>query len=647
MSSKPTQDQRIAELMPTALGKDKLVLTRLDVSEGLSELFEIRVECVSEDEDLDLGQIIGKEVSVRFDTVAKKTRYFSGVVVEASWTGGDQHMQAYRLILRPWVWLLSQATDSRIFQKKSVVDIIKEVFSDAGFSDFDDGQLTESYPKIEYCVQYRESHLNFVLRLMEQFGIYYFFRHESGKHTMVLADATSVHNPIPDLPAVDFVGMGERTRDDKEFFREWASERRFRTGKVVAKAFDFDKPTAKVETDKSSPGGYEKGEMEVFLYPNKYKLGQESELGQKYVKATLESLQAQDKRRYASGNAPSIFPGGLTKLDKFKPESENQDYLVVSAQHSFVAERYRSGGAGGGGEPYQGHYVLQLKDRPFRAPVVTPKPLIYGPQTAVVVGPKDEEIYTDKHGRVKLQFHWDRKGKKDENSSRWVRVSQMWSGKQWGGFYIPRIGQEAVVEFIEGDPDRPLVVGTVYNGDNQMPAKMPKNQTQHGMKTRSSKGGGDSNYNELVFEDLKGAEFIRFHAEKDLIGTVENTEKRTIQGKDKKNVTPDKFARTTTIENGGDKLKIKDGGLDIDVSGGSENDKRDPGEISIHADKKIVLTVGPGKLTKIEMTPDGIKIIAPDIKTNSTAATLIQAGVSLDEVAGMIQMNCKPPVPVT
>ncbi|MBN9063558.1 MAG: hypothetical protein BGP06_01440 [Rhizobiales bacterium 65-9] len=631
MSSKPTQAQRVAELT-TALGKDKLVLTRLDVSEGLSELFEIRAECLSEDENLDLGSIIGKVATVRFTTAANKKRFFSGVAVEASWNGREQNMFAYRVVLRPWTWLLSQATDSRIFQNQSVVDIIKAVFDKAGFSGQYDASQLESYPPIEYCVQYRESHLNFVLRLMEQFGIYYFFRHEAGKHTMVLADSTSAHKPIPDLPKVRFAETDQSVRDDEEVLREWASERRFRSGKVVVKAFDFAKPTADTKSEKSAPGGYEKDSMEVFLYPHKYKKGEEGDLGQKYVNATLHSLQSQDKRRYAAGNAPSIFPGGLITPEKLKPESEVQEYLVVSAQHTFVTETFRSGSGGKQGDPYYGHYVLQPKDRPFRAPIVTPKPVIYGPQTAVVVGPKGEEIHTDKYGRVKLQFHWDREGKKDEKSSRWVRVSQIWSGKQWGGFYVPRIGMEAVVEFIEGDPDRPLVVGTVYNAENMPPVEMPANQTQHGMKTRSSKGGGEANYNELVFEDKKGSEFIRMHAEKVLDVTVEDTESWVVNGKNRKG--PGDAAVKTKIEKGDDVFDVLDGNQNTTIS--NDWTVNVGNDIFIEAGNQITLKVG---ISTIVMTKDAITVKSGTINTDAPF-TNINATTVLDQKGGVIQLNC-------
>jgi type VI secretion system secreted protein VgrG len=635
----PKQDTRIAELT-TPLGKDQLVLLRFDASEGLSELFEIHVDCASEKPVADLSKLLGGQSSVRVFTIGGKTRHFSGIVVEAREIVAQGHLHAYRLVLRPWTWLLSQAADSRIFQNKSVVDIIQEVFQKAGFGSGFELKLSETYKPLEYCVQYRETHLDFVLRLMEQFGIYYFFQHQSGKHTMVLADSVSAHEPVGDLPAVDLIAMGARTRDDKEFLRGWNAERTFHTGKVAIKAYDFANPDADMKYERSKGGGYSKDDFEVFVYPHKYKDGEKDDVGQKFAKATLESRQARDQRRYAEGNAPSLFPGGLVTLRKHDVGAENREYLVVAARHSVVGQEYRSGGGGGGeGEAYSGNYLLQPKDRPFRAPQVTPRPVVHGPQTALVVGPAGEEIHTDKYGRVKLQFHWDREGKKDDKSSRWVRVAHAWSGKQWGSFYIPRIGMEAVVEFIEGDPDRPLVVGTVYNANNMPPQGLPANKTQRGLKTRSSKGGSGETYNELWFEDKKDVEFVRFHAEKDFQATVEDTEKRTIKGK--KRGGPGDPARKTKIEKGDDVLDVENGDRKVTISRHetvdiTQNQTHTVGQkILIEAGVELVLKVGGSTIT---MTPASIEIKTATLTTDAPL-TNIKASAILDAKGGMILLN--------
>jgi type VI secretion system secreted protein VgrG len=673
MSSKYTQDNRVGQLT-TTLGKDKLLLTRLDVFEGLSELFDVGVRCLSEDADIDLGSLLGKPAAVRLRTVGKNTRYFSGVVVEANYAGEEQGLFAYKVVMRPWLWLLGYTQDSRIFQNLNVIDIIKKVFDEAGCPDYK-FECSETYKKIDYCVQYKESHLNFVLRLMEEFGIYYYFEHTADKHVMKIVDSKSAHKPPPSLPKLKFIGMGARTRDDEEYLRDWKMERRFQSGKVTVNAFDFDKPTAQMITDQSSPGGYAKDNLEIYNYPHKYKKGDESDLGLKFARAMLQSGQALDKRRYTAGDAPSLFPGALAVVFGHKVASENGSFLVVEATHTFVGEAFSTGvggySGGNSGNSYHGSFVLQPKDHPYRAPMLTPRPIIYGPLTAIVVGPAGEEIHTDKHGRIKVQYNWDRLGKKDDKSSRWMRVSQIWSGKAWGGIHIPRIGMEVVVEHIDGDPDRPLVVGTLYNGDNPPPYALPDNKTQSGVKSRSSKGGGESHYNELMFEDKKGSELVRFHAEKDLNSTIENIEYRTVIGKGQKG--PGEMSRQTRIETGDDSFTVANGDNNVIVSrhrseivgvnemitigsdrservgnnetimiGGSQvvtvakNQTVVVGEkITIKAGKKITLKVGG---SSIVMDGKSIKIKTIKLSENSDKHE-ITATANLKQKSGKIELN--------
>ena len=625
MDFQPTQENRLAELT-TPLGKDVLLLSSFNLVEELGTLFEIKIDCLSTKANIDFGRAIGQNATIKLLTAGKVERYFSGVLVEAMWVGEREHLSAYQLTLRPWFWLLTQKSDCRIFQNKSVVDIIKEVITGFPY----EVKLSGSYKKIEYCVQYRETSFNFVSRLMEHFGIYYFFKHSKENHTMVIADSKSSHQAIPNLASCLFSSMGARVRQGREHLREWHSGRKFGTGKVTVNAFDFAKPTANLIAETSGSGGYAHDRLEIYDYPEKYKQGEESDLGKTFANAKLQSIQALDRRRFSSGEAPSLFPGGLTTLEKHRTPAENKEYLVVSAMHSFVGESFIGGGDGGGErDSYFGSYVMQPSDRPFKAPLVTPRPIIYGPQTAIVVGPKGEEIYTDKHGRVKLKFHWDRESKSDEHSSRWVRIAQVWSGKGWGGIFIPRIGMEVVVEFIEGDPDRPLIVGAVYNGDNVVPYELGKNKTQGGLKSRSTKSATTSQYNEFMFEDKKGSEFVRFHAEKDLDATIEDAEKRLIQGKNKET---GKTTRDTKIEKGDDVLVI-DG--DNHVTIGRHQTVTVGNNITIEAGSQIVLKVGKSLIT---MTPASITLEAQKITIKSNI-TEIDAGTLLKQTGGVITLN--------
>jgi type VI secretion system secreted protein VgrG len=591
MSGGLVQDHRIASLN-TPLGKDVLALTSFEGTEGLSELFEFRVDALSKDENIDFTKAIGRNCSVKFKSYKGAERIFNGVLVAAQWTGVKDVHYAYRLVFKPWLWLLSHTSDSKIHVKKTAPDIIKQVFSDAEFRDFRES-LTASYPTIEYCVQYRESDLDFVCRLMEEFGIYYYFEHTSDKHTLVLADSKSSHKAIPGGTSVPYIDLEGRDRRDCEHLYHWTSERTFQAGKVTLKDYDQLRPSAEMTSEAQASEGYNKANLEVYDYPGKYPRGGPTERkktsdGDKFAKIRLEAAQARDHRRYAIGDAISLYPGGLIKLDKHPAASENVQYLVIRASHSFGTEAYRSGFDSN--EVYTGRYEFLGSDRPFRAPLITPKPIIHGPQTAKVVGQQGEEIDVDEHGRITVQFHWDR----DKKPSRRVRVAQVWSGKTWGGQHIPRIGQEVVVAFIEGDPDRPLVVGTVYNDEYRFPYKLPDNKTQSGLKSDSTKGGGG--YNEIKYEDKKGSEKIEVHAQKDLDTVVENNETRKI-GEDQT----------------------------IDVGD----------TIAVTAGKKIVFRVGQSTIT---VTETKVEVKSPTVKVNSME-TEVKGFATITLQGGLVKIN--------
>jgi type VI secretion system secreted protein VgrG len=640
MLSGAKQKNQMVEL-ETPLGRDKLLLTSFTATEQLSLPFEIRIEALSEDENLDFASALGKNCCVRFQmspTTPDPKRFFSGVLTEAQWVGRRAYGSAYDLILRPWLWLLTHTTDSRIFQKMSVIDIVQKVFTDAGFRDFQN-DTKETYKKRDYCVQYRETHFDFVCRLMEEEGIYYYFKHTQSKHMLVMADGKSCHQPVPELPSVRFLPAGELRRDGEQTLSGWSSGRAFRTGKVMVNAFDFDKPSANLRHPQAQPGGYQHDSLEIYDYPVKYKQGEESDVGKKAALAMLLSRQSEDRRRNAQGDAPNLFPGGLTKVTHQLPDSEKKEYLVVAATHSYVGQSYYSGAGGGQDNSYAGSYLLQPSDRPYKAPLVTRRPLVSGPQTATVVGPSGEEIHTDKHGRIKVQFHWDRVGKRDENSSRWVRVAHVWAGKGWGGMHIPRIGMEVVVDFLEGDPDRPIVVGAVYNGTNTPPWQLPANKTQSGVKSRSTKDGSDALYNEFMFEDKKGSEFVRLHAEKDLNITVEDKETRVVKGKNKKDV--EETSRSTLVEKGDEEHEVKTGdqfvkiGRDQQVTIKRDQKVKADRDIHIKADSSITLECGQSKIT---MKPMTITIETPNLSID-TKITKIEATAMIEEKSAVIKLN--------
>jgi type VI secretion system secreted protein VgrG len=557
MSGDLDQSERVAELK-TPLGSNVLVLEKFDVSEGLSDLFEVHIDALSKKETVvNFDDILGQACTIEVRTHEKKKRYFNGILTGGRWVGDDGTYNEYELVLRPWLWLLGQKADCRIYLDKTVKDIIKDVFDRAGLGEHRFA-TTGSYDKIEYCVQYRETDLAFVSRLMEEYGIYYFFEHADGNHTLVMADSPSSHKPIPELPKMPFYTREEGALHREQQINEWISERRFRTGKVEYNDYDYLEPKKNLRAPKEASEKYKHSKLEVYDYPGKY---DDKGKGEKFAQFRLEAEQATDHRRIGDGDAPSLFAGGTVKLEKHS-DSENKDYLVVRTSHSCSSQSYRSGASHLSGEYYRGRYEFQPKDRPFRSLPHTPKPRIYGIQTAKVVGKKNEdgeEISTDEHGRIWVQFFWDREPQK----SCPIRIAQVWSGKQWGGIFIPRVGMEVVVEFLEGDPDRPLVTGCVYNGDLKVPYDLPDNKTKAGLKSDSTKGG--NGYNELVFEDKKYSEEIGLHAQKDYKVVVLDTETREIGER----FTGQKAginSRKTTLLQGSDDLTIASGGQKITIA---------------------------------------------------------------------------------
>jgi len=623
MSPQLTQDTRIGELR-TPLGKDKLVLTRFDATEGLSELFEYRIEAISEEEDIPFDGAIGQNCSLTLKSYGSE-RHFNGVLVEAQWLGMKGVYYAYRLVLRPQLWLLSRTADCRIFSNKKAPDIIREVLNDFGVDN--KFALQGSFPELEYCVQYRETHLAFVSRLMEQHGIYYFFKHSSDKHTMHLANGKSSHEPVPGHATTPFIPLAGEDRRDREHIYHWSSERRFRTGKVEFNDYDFKQPGKKLLADTKASEKYTKSDLKFYDHPGKYT---ERDVGETYTKIQLEAEQSLDHRRQATGDAASLFPGGLTKLEKHSKDSENEEYLIVRAQHSFVSEFYRTGADVAPGQVYYGNYEFQKSDRPFRAQIVTPKPQVLSMHTAKVAGKDGEEIDTDEYGRIRVKFYWDQR----KEFSRWMRVAHMWASKQWGTQFIPRVGMEVVVAYEEGDPDFPLVVGAVYNGDNKHPYKLPDNKTQSGFKSNSSKGG--NGYNEFMFEDLKGSELIRMHAQKDYDVTVHHVETRKI-GED--GVAG--ASRDTTLVTGDDVLKVATGNQKVTVAmsvtetyGMSQSTRIGASQsttagaaISITSGGLINLTCGA---SSIVMTPASITITSPTVQILGSANVLISGPIKSD-----------------
>ncbi len=512
----PTNAKAVAR---TPLG-DTFTFTRLDGRDEISRCFAYTVVLVSRNANVDPLQMLGQVVSIEAEDEPK--RWFSGLVSDFRLIRIEDGLARYEAVVRPWLWFLSNTTDCRIFQNMSVIDIVEDIFSKYGIAKFEK-RLQGSYPPREYCVQYDESDLDFVQRLLEHEGIFYFFEHDDGEHTLILADAMSKLKPVPGYETVEFNYGAIGSRRDKEYITEWAFISTVRPGAYVHTDFDFQKPGADLMSQSSQPFGHKEASGENYRQPGAHL---DTGRGDAVAAIRREELQAVHQRIAAVGHARGLFAGCTFKLDLFPREDQNREYLVISAEYRIFDPSFESG-IQAEGETYTVLLGVAPTSIVYRPPRITPRPIMRGPQTATVVGPSGEEIYTDKYARVKVQFHWDREGKKDQNSSCFVRVSQTWAGSGWGFIQIPRIGQEVIVDFVEGDPDRPIITGRVYNASQMPPYGLPGNATQSGWKSNSSKGGGG--YNELMFEDKAGSELVNFQAQKDHNLLIKNDRTKLVQ----------------------------------------------------------------------------------------------------------------------
>jgi len=498
------------------LGDDVLLLQSFSGTEAISRPFNFQLELLSSDTKIKPSAIVGKNVDIKIRQGDTSERVMNGTIRQL--VAGPIQDNGHRLYIAemvPWFQLMTLSSDCRIFQNVDVKAIIEEVFQSKGYSDFEIS-TQRSFRTREYCVQYRESDFDFVSRLMEEEGIFYFFTHEEGKHTMVLGDATSSYVQCTENQAEYYT-----TGRNGDNLNQWEHQYSLITGKWAQTDYSFKAPSTDISTNVDSiidlPGidAYEQ-----YDYPGLYESRGD---GDDLTKTRIEEEEAAYDIVNSSGTYRSFTAGGKFTLTRHEiSDEQDKAYIITSISHHARENSYDV--SQGGSHDYYNSFQCIPDTVVFRPQRVTRIPFVRGPQTAVVVGPSGEEIYTDEFGRIKVQFHWDRIGKDDENSSCWLRVSQQWAGKKWGAMFLPRIGHEVIVSFLEGSPDYPLVTGCVYNAENMPPYDLPANKTQSGWKTRSTKEGGTANFNELRFEDLKGSEEIYIHAEKDQNNVVENDE---------------------------------------------------------------------------------------------------------------------------
>jgi len=528
--SGPTQALRQIAIN-TPLGADVLLVRRCSIREEMSRLFRIDLNLISKESSINFDDIIGKNVTIRLE-LDNATRYFNGFVSRFVQTKTERSYSVYQATVVPWLWFLTRTSDCRIFQQTmeeppdemTVPGIIKKVFKDFGFENFvsDDG-LSETYRDWEFCVQYRETAFNFVSRLMEQEGIGYFFKHEDGKHTMMLTDSITAHTAFESYGTVPY-HPHQQGAQDKEAVTNWVVEKEVQPGVFAHNDFDFENPRQVKQSALVAQWpisrSHDLADFEIYDYPGEFLDHGE---GEKLAKLRIQELQVRHETLEGEATALGLCAGSTFTLEDHPRDDQNREYLITSTAYEIDAGEFETSRGASSKQEWSCNFTAIPSDQPFRPARITPKPLIQGVQTALVVGPPGDEIHTDDKARVKVQFHWDRYGKYDENSSCWIRVSQPWAGKGWGSQATPRIDQEVIVEFLEGDPDRPIITGRVYNGDQTPP--YAGGGVVSGLKSDTHQGDG---YNEMSMDDTAGKEKITIHGQYDMNTTVEHDQTSTV-----------------------------------------------------------------------------------------------------------------------
>ena len=505
--------------LTTPLGED-LRLHSMTHRAALSRLGRTDLELLSPHPDLSPEALLGQPVTLGM-RLRDGQRFFHGHVARFGLAGHRGRHFLYKARLRPWPWFLTRTSDCRIFQDLSVPDIVKTVFEDHAVACFE-FRLRHTYRARPYCVQYRETDHDFVARLLEEEGIYWHFEHGEDKHTLVLQDDAAAHAPAPGCEALPYIEAAGQAPPDTEYVTGWDFSRRVRTGRTVLTSYDFERPQADLQALAQEPREHDLSDYEHFDFQGDYT---QAEDGLERAGTRIEAQQARHEQHQARSNAHGLAAGGLFGLQRHPRADQNMQYLCV-------ALRIKAGNAGQDAGASSGRFDCRFSaipaTRQFRPPRRTDRPFVKGPQTAVVVGPAGTEIHTDRYGRVKVQFHWDRYGRSDERSSCWMRVSQPWAGSGWGAVAIPRIGQEVIVDFLEGDPDQPVITGRVYNAGQMPPLPLPESAHISGLRSRSTPGG--VGLCELLIHDRAGHELVNIRSQKDMVTTVLNNQATVVQG---------------------------------------------------------------------------------------------------------------------
>ena len=621
MSSAATQRTRqIAVDSP--FGKDVLLLRRFDGREGISQLFEYELEMLSERSDLDPLQIVGHPVAWVMDHVGGQPRYFHGVVNRFAYVNQNAEFTVYRATVVPHLWLLTQTRDCRIFQNRTVPQIITQIFTELALTDFQ-AHLRSRYQPREYCVQYRETDFAFVSRLMEEEGIFYYFRHHARGHQLLLADQAAAYEELAD-GEVDFADP-DSAGDLTDQILDWEHRYQYRPGRWAQTDYNFKKPSTDLMCKSPSVVNLpQNGNYEIYDYPGRF---EEKSTGAARTRVRMEEHEVDHDIVLGRSTYRSFVPAGRFTVHTHRSAAElNRRYVLTTVQISAsVAGSYDANLGGDLEERFDNRFTAIPANVVYRPPRVTPRPLVEGPQTAVVVGPEGEEIYPDEFGRVKVQFHWDREGQFNEKSSCWLRVSQVHAGQKWGGIDLPRIGEEVIVDFLEGDPDAPIITGRVYNGMNMPPFALPAGMTRSGMKSQTHKGSG---YNEMSMDDTAGKEQIRVNGQHNMDTTVGNNQTLIVN-----------VDRTESIGNN-DALTV---GVDSSENVGNNKKVVVGNNMNVDVGNKLVLTAGSSITLKcgasrIHMNSGGVITISGTIITTMAAANAAVVA-PMTQVVGAAMLN--------
>jgi type VI secretion system secreted protein VgrG len=617
-----------------------LLFARMTASEGLGRLFSYRLELLSQSGELDLGGLLGTPMTVKV-VEDSYTRYFNGIVCEAMQgsyeTIGDVRYASYQVTLVPKPWLLTRKVDCRIYTAQSVPDIIRSVLADIGYADVK-VDLSGNYAERDYCVQYREDGFNFISRLMEQEGIYYYFTHTASTHTMVLADGLGAHVAIDPFKTIPYAPPLQSGARNAASISVWGAQRSVNSLKYQLTDYDPLKPKSSLLSTESLTGDsyHDVSGLSVFDYPGPHVTTAD---GQRYAQVRVEALNARHARYQGETNAFGLATGALFTLKDFPRKELNQEYLVIGTEMKLEDADYVSGSAGA--EPFTCYFEAIQSKQPYRSLPLATRPTVVGLQTAVVTGSDtDEDIAVDQYGRVQVTFHWNTPDRPNAKSSCPVRVASPWAGKGWGAVSIPRVGQEVVVSFLEGDPDRPLIIGSVYNGNNTVPYSLPDNKTQSGIKSRSLNGTAED-ANELRFEDKAGSEDFFIHAQKDMHEEVENDHvvaidhDETITIKNDQTLTV-QHNQTETVQNDRSHTVNHNDTLSVSQNGSTSIGQ----SFKLEAGTQIELVTGASSITmkssgEIEIKGVNITITGDaTVKMEGQVEVGIKAGATMDIGAG-------------